>query len=271
MILFRKEYIQANDNIKVDQELLEKTLESAFSEKQKKRVYSYRPMTSVAAAIVLVIGCTVAYPRLVDKPLIEEIEPVVTIAPVGDEFLPVVDVAPTTLPETTKSPEKKVLPTKKPAQNISPERTVRAEVVYPVVETQPPVADVPATVSETDQLVVDVPAVASETDQPASDVPTVARYIAEPVSQEDITGQLNITDEYVLMESDNENYVFENSDGKKFSVTVDETEEHLEEVVWEEDESGINLTFNNDDKVYTIKSENISKTELTEIFNEYIN
>ena len=267
MILFRKEYIKANDNIKVDQKLLEKTLKTAFGEKRKKRVYSYRPITSVAAAIVLVIGCSVAYPNLVNKPVIENPKPVVTIAPIGDEFLPVAEE--TQAPKTTKLPKKKVsLPAKKVEESIPSQSTTYIEVIPPVVENQPSMVDVPVVAAETVLPVEAAPEAVSEIESPIEDVPSVARVIA---NQESIEDQLNITDEYMLMESDEENYVFENSDGKKFSVTVEETEAPLETALWEEDETSINLTFNNDDKIYTVKSENISKAELTEIFNEYIN
>lgn len=234
--MFRKEYIQANDNIKVDEELLEKTLEAAFKGKQKKRVYSYRPMTSVAAAAILVIGCTVAYPKLTDKPAIEDVKPVVTIAPVGDEFLPVE----TTAPITTKPPKKIVSQTPKPVvEVVVPEQTAKVEEPAPVAEI--------------------------------GNVPSVARFIPEPVVEETLEEQLNLTDGYVLKETSGENYVFENEDGKKFSVNINDTEEFLDEALWEENESGINLTFNKDDKVYSVKSENISKTELNEIFNNLIN
>ena len=159
--MFRKEYIKANDNIKVDDALLEKTLETAFSGKQKRRVYSYRPMTSVAAAVVLVIGCSVAYPRLIDKPVIENSEPVVTIAPVGDEFLPVLEE--TVAPKTTKSPTAKVVQTSKPVETVAPEQAV--------------IADEPAPVMETEQTV--------------ENIPSVARFIPEPVIEESLEQQLS--------------------------------------------------------------------------------
>ena len=233
--MFRKEYIQANDNIKVDEELLEKTLEAAFNGKQKKRVYSYRPMTSVAAAVVLVVGCGLAYPRLTEKPVIEDTTPVVTIAPIGDEFLPVQ----TTAPKTTNAPEKRVLQTPKPVETVVPEQTV--------------IADEPAPAAE------------------AEHVPSVARFISEPVIEDSFEEQLNLSEEYALKESGNENYVFETEEGKKLSVTINDTEDFSAETKWEELETGINLTFNKENKVYTVKSENISKEELITIFNEFIN
>ena len=239
--MFRKEYIQANDNIKVDQELLEKTLETAFSGKQKRKVYSYRPMTSVAAAVVLVIGCSIAYPNLVNKPVIENTEPVVTIAPVGDEFLPVVEE--TVAPQKTKSPAKKVLETSKPVEVVIPEQPSVAEETAPAVETEP--------VSE--------------------NVPSVARFIHEPVAEESFEQQLNLADGYLLKEEKEENYVFEKEDGKRFSVIISESEEFPGGASWEETETGINLTFSKDGKIYNVKSENMSKAELTAIFSEFIN
>ena len=238
--MFRREYKKANDNIKVDEELLEKTLDAAFNRKQKKRVYSYRPMTSVAAAVVLVIGCRLAYPKLIDKPVIEDSEPVVTIAPVGDEFLPVVTIA----PKTTKSPEKRALETSKPVEVVIPEVTPQPEEPAPVAEVQ----------------------------QTIQDMPSVARFIPEPVVEESVEEKLKSIEGYVLKESDDQNYVFENEDGKNFSVTINDIEENPDSaVVWEENEEGINLTFNKNDKVYVVQSQNVSKEELTKIFNEFIN
>ena len=87
-------------------------------------------MTSVAAAVVLVIGCSIAYPRLMDKPVIETGEPVITIAPVGDEFIGVPDVTvqpeqkKTEAPRVATKPVKKPTVTKEPVQVVVPTETV---------------------------------------------------------------------------------------------------------------------------------------------------
>ncbi len=255
MILFRKEYKQANDNIKVNEELLEKTLYNAFNAKPKKRIYAYRPMTSVAAAVVLVIGCSVAYPRLVDKPVIENNEPVVTIAPVGDEFIAVPDVTAPAEQKPSKAPEVASKITKKPTTTEK-----AAEIVVP---------------AETAEVTIPI----AETEQAVADVPSVARFVAEPPAYAGIDEQLNLTGGYTLQSSENENYTFENDEGKGFRVAVGEVLELPEDTqeniggnpaVWTEDGENVSLIFNKDNKGYTVETETVTKAELTDIFEQFI-
>lgn len=250
MILFRKEYKQANDNIKVDQELLEKTLDRAFNQKPVRKIYACRPMTSVAAAVVLVIGCSVAYPRLMAKPVIEHNEPVITIAPVGDELIAAPDVTAQPEQKQPEKPKETLKPVQKPATTQEP-----AQVVVPV-----------------ETLEITIPA--AEPEQQEVDVPSVARFIVEPPSNDGIEHQLNLADGYVLQSAENESYIFENGDGKVFSVTVTESlelpEDTENDIVWTENENQLSLKFNKDDKGYTVETETVSKAELTEIFEEFI-
>ena len=53
--MFRKEYKEANDSIKIDEALIEKTIESVFREDSGKRVFRYKYISPLAAALVVVI------------------------------------------------------------------------------------------------------------------------------------------------------------------------------------------------------------------------
>ncbi|MBP3361460.1 MAG: hypothetical protein J6N52_11435 [Clostridia bacterium] len=64
--MFRKIYKEANDEINADEQLLEKILQSAQNGKSPK--YNFRAVYSAAAAAVIIIGCSVAYPQLIKQP-----------------------------------------------------------------------------------------------------------------------------------------------------------------------------------------------------------
>ncbi len=64
--MFEKLYKEANDEIKIDEELIEKTLQRAYA--PRKRKITPAAYYSVAAAIVLVIGVSAAMPYLTKEP-----------------------------------------------------------------------------------------------------------------------------------------------------------------------------------------------------------
>ncbi len=70
MILFRKLYKEANDDITPSEELLNKTIENAFSGKKKhQHINTYY---AAAAAVVILIGSSAAIPKLMEKPQTEQ-------------------------------------------------------------------------------------------------------------------------------------------------------------------------------------------------------
>lgn len=64
--MFEKLYKEANDEIKIDEKLIEKTLQRAYA--PRKRKITPAAYYSVAAAIVLVIGVSAAMPHLTKEP-----------------------------------------------------------------------------------------------------------------------------------------------------------------------------------------------------------
>lgn len=68
--MFRKIYKEANDEIGTDEQLLEKILQKAQS--GKRPGHNFRAVYSAAAAAVIIIGCSVAYPQLIKQPDTEQ-------------------------------------------------------------------------------------------------------------------------------------------------------------------------------------------------------
>ncbi len=69
MILFRKLYKEANDEIKIDNQLIDNILNKSKLQKKKPL---YKPVIyQIAAAVVLVIGCSTGISQLMKKPELE--------------------------------------------------------------------------------------------------------------------------------------------------------------------------------------------------------
>ncbi len=233
MILFREEYKKANDNIKVDNELLEKTLRSAFVRPlPKKRKFNYTAITKVAAAVIVAVGCTAAYPALVEKP---EIDTVVVNEPIS-----------TPTEETVimeKEPEKtQAIPTKKPVRKK--------------VESAPVVASV-----QTEIAVPENPI--SRMIEPESAIAYSEEDFISPVGFEQIS--------VIYNEDGTEDYVYEGLDEKIISVHVSASEEsQISEPQWKEDGESVGVIFSKDGKLLDVTAENMTREEITDAFSKHI-
>ena len=243
--MFRKEYKQANDNIKVDEALLERTLEAAFAEKPKRKVHYYRSFAPVAAALLVVIGVSVAHPKLVEKPEIEQtamftVSP--TLNPEGNMSIDAVSE-----PVSTPAPQNTVIP-KKASATAMPEPVTNASAVVEDVavaneknDSEPANADASAA-TENDAVVMSVA-------RAGGGEPEV--YKTADVPEEGFT---QISCKFL---DGTEEYVYGNETGKTFTITVMPAEA-------EKLESGISIEKNG--KLYIFSSENMTEAEIMEVF-----
>lgn len=235
--MFRKEYKQANDNIKVDEALLERTLEAAFAEKPKRKVHYYRAFVPVAATLVVVIGASVAYPGLVEKPEIEQTA-IFTVSPTANPDVNMsFDAAPA--PVSTTAPKKAALPKKSPA---------------PIAETKAVTEDIVVANEKNDSVPVNV-AVASEEAQLS--VARAGGSEIEAYNNTADTAEEGFPQISCKFSDGTEEYVYENEDGKTFTVKVKALDS-------EELHSGI--TFERNGKLYILSSENMTESEIMEAF-----
>ena len=245
--MFRKLYKEANDNIIIDEALLEKTLKTAFSAEAKRpRKINFTAVSSLAAAIAVVIGCGVAYPALINKPVTEPI-------PVADSEI--CAVIPTNQTEETPS-------TTMPVQNkqiTASKKTKKAN--QPILRSMPDAEKVQS-VADTESV-----AVASA---------DIAPRMMPENSQVVAGGGMEMPEEFsqvssVYNEDGTEIHVYA-ADDKIMTVSVIPvtSEEKAEVAEAPEAENVVNVVFSKDDVMYDIKAENMTEEEVKVIFEEYI-
>lgn len=237
MILFRKLYKEANDNIKVDEALLEKTLETAFSSQLPKRKYNFAAISSVAAAVVVAIGCGMAYPTLINKPAID-----------GDVVEIIVDAEPTAVSEAL----------------IDVPMAVDASAQKPVEKT-PKTTKAPTSVQQPAVVSEAVEAVPMSRMGDEGIAARVGSKLPVPESYEQVA--------CVFGEDGSESYVFEGENDKVISVVITPGAKDLfesESAIWTQTEEQINVTFQKEDITIDIDAKNMTREEVEEIFGDYI-
>lgn len=243
--MFRKEYKQANDNIKVDEALLERTLEAAFSEKPKKKAYYNRSFIPVAAALVIVIGASAAYPKLIKEPAVEQRVTTVTST-----------VSPTMNPDAELKFE--AVPDSAKVDNVSKPNSV-ASPKSSKNNTSDDIAE-PSKVQEGEMVEnFDVVSSVDETEiSPSSVLPSVARITSEEIPAFDVTEGENNGFSQVSCKFTNgmAEYIYEDESGKSFSVTVTDSVQ----------EPTVEFYIERNEKIYTFSSSNMTNAEILEVF-----
>ncbi len=254
--MFRKEYKQANDNIKVDEALLEKTIEAAFAGKTKKKVYYYRTLAPVAAAFVIVIGGSLAYPKLVEKPVIEQrtvVSPVPTEA-VAAKTEADVQAVPESTPVTTATPKKAPVTARKAVKSDAVSDINQYKADETAEEALPATDDVQKKTEPLQDMAVEAQNSAAGASEPA-----VARSIENGVAayslpEDNSEGFRQVS--YKLIDG-TEEYVFETTDGKSFTVTVTDAESDVPENAFYAERNG---------RIYVLSSRNMTTDELSDAF-----
>ncbi len=249
--MFRKEYKQANDNIKVDEALLERTIEAAFAEKPKKKTYYHRSFAPVAAALVIVIGASAAYPKLTEKPQVEQSVTAIVTSTISPTINPHSELKFEAIPEVTSEPIKNVK-----ASRVKPSKNSTVKNV--VANTEEPRIN-----QDANSVVEDVAYIpsGSETVEAVSDalvLPSVARAVTGEIEAYNAPEQ---SEERFIQISCNfsdgvSEYVYENQSGKSFIVTVIDCC----------DESVSGLSVERNGKFYVFSSQNMTDAEILEVF-----
>lgn len=235
--MFRKLYKEANDDIIVDEALLEKTLQTAFSAQiPKKKKYNFTAISSVAAAVVVAVGCSVAYPTLIKTPDIDrEVVGVVTEPEPAAVSEALIDV-----PE----PEEAAPATQKPVKRVP--KTTKA----PAAELQPAVVPEVAEAVPMSRMGDD------------GGVAVAEHKLPMPEGYEQVS--------CIYHEDGSENYVFEGEDDKIISVVLTPAADVMTEPVWSQTDGEVSLTFCMDDATVDVEAQNMTREEVEEIFGDYI-